>query len=41
VACSGWKDEDILTKALEAGVVEFLTKPISPEKLAELIEKLT
>ncbi len=41
VACSGWKDEDILTKALEAGVVEFLTKPISPERLAELIEKLT
>ena len=41
VACSGWKDEDIITKALEVGVAEFLTKPISPERVAELIEKLT
>jgi len=41
VACSGWKSDEILEQAAEAGIVEFLAKPISPELLAEVIEKLT
>ena len=41
VACSGWKSDEILGQAAEAGIVEFLAKPISPELLAEVIEKLT
>jgi CheY-like chemotaxis protein len=41
VACSGWKSDEIEAQAAEAGIVEFLAKPISPEQLAELIEKLT
>lgn len=41
VACSGWKNDEIVAQALEAGIVEFLGKPISPELLAEVIEKLT
>jgi CheY-like chemotaxis protein len=41
VACSGWKSDEILAQAKEAGIVEFLFKPISPELLAAVIEKLT
>ena len=41
VACSGWKSDEILAQAAEAGIVEFLAKPISPELLAAVIEKLT
>jgi CheY-like chemotaxis protein len=41
VACSGWKSDEIVAQAMEAGIVEFLAKPISPELLAEVIEKLT
>ena len=41
VACSGWKSDEIIAQAVEAGIVEFLVKPISPELLAEVIEKLT
>jgi len=41
VACSGWNSDEIVTQAVEAGIVEFLAKPISPELLAEVIEKLT
>ncbi len=41
VACSGWKSDEILAQAAEAGIVEFLAKPISPELLAVVIEKLT
>ena len=41
VACSGWQSEEIFAQAAEAGIVEFLAKPISPELLAEVIEKLT
>lgn len=41
VACSGWNDQEIITQALEAGIVEFIAKPILPEVLAEVIEKLT
>ena len=40
VACSGWKSDEIVAQAVEAGIVEFLAKPISPELLAEVIEKL-
>jgi two-component system cell cycle response regulator DivK len=41
VACSGWKSDEILEQAAEAGILEFLAKPISPELLADVIEKLT
>jgi CheY-like chemotaxis protein len=41
VACSGWNSDEIVTQAVEAGIVEFLAKPISPELLVEVIEKLT
>jgi CheY-like chemotaxis protein len=41
VACSGWKSDEILAQAEEAGIVEFLSKPISPELLAAVIEKFT
>jgi CheY-like chemotaxis protein len=41
VACSGWKSDEILAQAAAAGIVEFLAKPISPELLAAVIEKLT
>ena len=41
VACSGWRSDEILAHAAEAGIVEFLVKPISPELLAAVIEKLT
>jgi len=41
VACSGWKSDEILAQAAQAGIVEFLAKPISPELLAAVIEKLT
>jgi CheY-like chemotaxis protein len=41
VACSGWKSDEILAQAAEAGIAEFLAKPISPELLAMVIEKLT
>jgi CheY-like chemotaxis protein len=41
VACSGWKSDEILGQAAQAGIVEFLAKPISPELLAAVIEKLT
>ena len=41
VACSGWKSDEILAQAAEAGILEFLAKPISPELLADVIEKLT
>ena len=41
VACSGWKSDEILAQAAEAGIAEFLAKPISPELLATVIEKLT
>jgi CheY-like chemotaxis protein len=41
VACSGWNNEEIAAQAAEAGVIEFLVKPISPEQLAAVIEKLT
>jgi CheY-like chemotaxis protein len=39
VACSGWKSDEILAQAEEVGIVEFLSKPISPELLAAVIEK--
>jgi two-component system, OmpR family, phosphate regulon response regulator PhoB len=41
VACSGWRSDEIVAQAAEAGILEFLTKPISAEQLAEVIEKLT
>lgn len=41
VACSGWKSDEIRAQAEQAGIVEFLSKPISPELLAAVIEKLT
>jgi CheY-like chemotaxis protein len=41
VACSGWKSDEIVAQAAEAGIVEFLAKPIAPELLAEVIERLT
>jgi CheY-like chemotaxis protein len=41
VACSGWKSDEIVAQAAEAGIIEFLAKPISPEQLADVIEKLT
>lgn len=41
VACSGWKSDEILAQAEEAGIAEFLSKPISPELLAAVIEKFT
>ena len=40
VACSGWKSDEILAQAAEAGIAEFLAKPISPELLAAVIGKL-
>ena len=41
VACSGWKNDEIVAQATEAGIIEFLAKPISPELLAQVIGKLT
>jgi CheY-like chemotaxis protein len=41
VACSGWKSDEIVAQAAEAGIIEFLAKPISPEQLVAVIEKLT
>ena len=41
VACSGWNREEIITQGLAAGIVEFLAKPVSPEKLVEVIKRLT
>ena len=41
VVCSGWKSDEIVAQAAEAGVTEFLLKPISPEQLVAAIEKLT
>jgi CheY-like chemotaxis protein len=41
VACSGWESDEILAQVAEAGIAEFLGKPISPELLAAVIEKLT
>ena len=41
VACSGWKSDEIVAQAAEAGIVEFLAKPVAPELLAEVIERLT
>jgi CheY-like chemotaxis protein len=41
VACSGWKSDEIVAQAAEAGIREFLAKPIAPEQLAGVIEKLT
>ena len=41
VACSGWKSDEIRAQAEQAGIVEFLAKPISPELLAAAIEKFT
>jgi CheY-like chemotaxis protein len=41
VACSGWQNDEIVAQAAEAGIIEFLAKPISPELLAQVIEKLT
>ncbi len=41
VACSGWESDGILAQVAEAGIAEFLAKPISPELLAAVIEKLT
>jgi CheY-like chemotaxis protein len=41
VACSGWQNDEIVAQAAEAGIIEFLAKPISPELLAQVIKKLT
>ena len=39
VACSGWDNEKIVQESLKAGVVEYLTKPVSSKKIDAVIKK--
>ncbi len=39
VACSGWYDKNTVTQSMKAGVVEYLTKPISPERMDAVIKR--
>jgi CheY-like chemotaxis protein len=41
VAYTGWYGRDMKAKALEAGMTEYLLKPVSMEVLVEVIERLT
>ena len=40
VACSGWQEKRMVAKSFQAGVVEYLTKPFSAKKIAEVIGRL-
>jgi CheY-like chemotaxis protein len=39
VACSGWDNQKIVQESLRAGVVEYVTKPVSPKKIDAIIKK--
>ena len=39
VACSGWDNEKIIKESLKAGIVEYLTKPVSTKTIEEVIKK--
>lgn len=39
VACSGWQDTNKVTESFEAGVVDYLTKPFSAQKIATVIKR--
>ena len=41
VALSGYSEREIESKALEAGMAEYLLKPTETKRLVEVIEKLT
>lgn len=41
VACSGWQNEEIMAQAADAGIAEFLLKPISLDALVKAIERVT
>lgn len=40
VALSGWSQDEVVSKAQEAGFVRHLVKPVSPDHLRELLEQL-
>jgi len=37
IALTAWREEDSKDKALEAGMVEYLTKPARPQRLKQII----
>jgi two-component system chemotaxis response regulator CheY len=39
IICSALGEPHLMKEALEAGVLEFITKPFQPEKVIEAIEK--
>ena len=39
VACSAWQDKRMIRESLEAGMVEYLTKPFTAKKLAAVIKR--
>ena len=39
VACSGWQDEKLVRESLEAGMVDYLSKPFTAKKLAAVIKR--
>ena len=41
VAYTAWYQRDMRAKALEAGITEYLVKPVPTEVLVEVIERLT
>jgi two-component system, cell cycle response regulator DivK len=41
VAYTAWYQRDMRAKALEAGIAEYLVKPVPTEALIEVIERLT
>ena len=41
VAYTAWYQRDMRAKALEAGITEYLLKPVSTDVLVEVIERLT
>lgn len=40
VVCSSLTEEHVISKALEAGCFDYLTKPLEEEKLLAILEKL-
>ena len=41
VAYTAWYEQNMRAQALKAGITKYLVKPVPPEVLVEVIEKLT